>query len=433
MTTHSIIFNNKDYSESIFSSKVWLISSRPSCHAKNFAKNTLLFQPDIRQFCIKGDKCNVKNEEHFRIYCHDLPPKTKSSEKTASNPLGVPLVNRTWTLENGEFVGDDPENEIPTSKTVIFYCHGHRTRYYKAISALNHMNMIIQSMEKSISVENIVVVGFLWPCHTKKISYMYARDKASTEAASRFTHSIEALKRRNNRVIVVAHSMGARVVLSATASYIGSIACSSEQSNDGDMQKKTDATINRSQEENNVSKGDVDFEDSIVPIMAQSILLLGAAVPCTTFHDATLVTSAASICSTYVPPRVFNIHSRRDEVLGSGFTWAEPIANALTSMTQMFNFSKDDGKVQNQENVMESNLSAMGAIGIWNENGYAPIYPRFDHSSSDIAPPIRVISQWEYWNVDVTEEVPTHSVHAYLASPTFLLLLLEQVIESNSV
>ena len=101
---------------------------------------------------------------------------------------------------------------LPRNSNVVLYVHGHRTRYYKVIAALSHLFHICQN---TVAADSCYVIGFLWPCHSKKVSSAKAKDKASTQAALRLTNSIAALQHHGNQVHVIGHSMGCRVALVA--------------------------------------------------------------------------------------------------------------------------------------------------------------------------------------------------------------------------
>ena len=59
-----------------------------------------------------------------------------------------------------------------------------------------------------------IIMGFVWPCHNKTTAYRKARDKAA-RAGEVLRPLLETLSARGNTVLLVAHSMGARVALTA--------------------------------------------------------------------------------------------------------------------------------------------------------------------------------------------------------------------------
>ena len=63
-------------------------------------------------------------------------------------------------------------------------------------------------------VDSPIIMGFVWPCHSTTTAYSKARDKA--ERAGKVLRPIlETLAARGNTTLIVAHSMGSRVALTA--------------------------------------------------------------------------------------------------------------------------------------------------------------------------------------------------------------------------
>jgi hypothetical protein len=59
-----------------------------------------------------------------------------------------------------------------------------------------------------------VVMGFIWPCHYKPTAYSKARIKAD-RAGKILRPILQMLRDRGNTTLIVAHSMGSRVALTA--------------------------------------------------------------------------------------------------------------------------------------------------------------------------------------------------------------------------
>lgn len=59
-----------------------------------------------------------------------------------------------------------------------------------------------------------IIMGFVWPCHNKTTAYRKARDKAD-RAGAVLRPLLQALSARGNNTLIVAHSMGSRVALTA--------------------------------------------------------------------------------------------------------------------------------------------------------------------------------------------------------------------------
>lgn len=254
-------------------------------------------------------------------------------------------MQRTWLLGmDSIFQNEDQLPDVLKNRTVIIYVHGHRTRYLKATATLSHLSLRAPSQ---------AVIGFLWPSHSRKESYVFARSKASTEAAHRLQNLIVALQRLGNSIHIVSHSMGVRLTLHAL-SFPQSIMSSNE-----DQRSEKSAHCIR-------------------PI--ESIFMLGAAIPSNAFLASNTDLENSWNPEALLTNQILNFYSIRDHVLSSAYQWAE--AFALYSVMSLFN--KD--------------TKAMGSVGMMKD-------------SSDFDGKIH--------NIDVSHEVSTHSVHAYLASPTF--------------
>ena len=123
----------------------------------------------------------------------------------------------------------------------------------------------------------------------------------------------------------------------------------------------------------------------LLPI--QSLFMIGAAIPSNAFNQQENNNSndnSWNVSNLFVK-RIYNFYSINDSVLSSAYTWAE--AMTQFSLTPLLN--KDS--------------RAMGSIGMGQN------IPSSDQISSEIT----------INDIDISDEVPTHSVHAYLASPRF--------------
>jgi hypothetical protein len=119
-----------------------------------------------------------------------------------------------------------------------------------------------------------------------------------------------------------------------------------------------------------------------------SFFMLGAAVPSNAFLSPQ--TTRPDNCWNYqclLARQIVNCYSTRDEVLSSAFQWAE--AFAQYSVLALF----------------DRETRAMGSAGIMKDSLL----------ESDLNDRLH--------DLDVSQEVPTHSVHAYLASETFAAYL----------
>jgi hypothetical protein len=245
---------------------------------------------------------------------------------------------------NSIFQNEDQLPDPLRNNQVLVYVHGHRTRYLKATATLSHL---------SLKAPGRTVIGFLWPSHSRKESYVFARSKASTEAAHRLRILLVALQRLGNSIHVVSHSMGVRLTLH-TLSYPQPTANSNEvQGSEGTQ--------------------------LIQPIA--SFFMLGAAIPSNAFHPSNTDPNNSWNYESLLTNQIINLYSTRDHVLSSAYQWAE----AFAQYSVMTLFNKD--------------TKAMGSVGISKD------------SSANIEEKVH--------DLDVSDEVPTHSVHAYLESLTF--------------
>jgi hypothetical protein len=253
------------------------------------------------------------------------------------------------------FLNEDHLPDILKNSQVIVYVHGHRTRYLKATAALSHL---------SLRAPGQTIIGFLWPSHSRKESYVLARSKASTEAANRLRIFLLALQRLGNSIHIVSHSMGVRLTLHALSIPQSTINSTEDQSSEQESR-------------------------CIRPI--ESIFMLGAAIPSNAFLDSNTDLENSWNHETLLANQILNFYSTRDHVLSSAYQWAE--AFALYSVMSLFN--KD--------------TKAMGSVGMIKDLNL--------NTEIDI----------RIHDIDVSHEVPTHSVHAYLASPTFQEYLRRQL------
>lgn len=299
-----------------YRSSIYLISTRPVSHMNRFSTETLLFQPDTRMYCHHGSDCAVRNKEHTVRYNHVLPAVGATPPSTPGNPFSVPGVSHTWSLANSEFVNKHIGAEsLPRDSRVVLYVHGHRTRYYKATATLRHIDDLCAA---SYSSQPYVVMGFLWPSHSKKVSYVKARPKASGEASVRLTDSIRALQARGNEIHIVAHSLGCRLALSCLFSN-----------------KNTES-------------------ESILPV--KSLIMLAAAV---SEHDFQMEFPRELLNVG----TIFNVFSTNDPVLDQGFQLAEAASGIYASLLSLLS-----APLQNNgggdEGAARFRNSAIGVTGV---------------------------------------------------------------------
>ena len=328
----------------LYDHNVWIISCRRYRSMSQFASQVLLFQPDTRLFCHKGNACLIQHPDHMARYCHRIPVP-QPCLATHSNPHAIPLVQQTYELTADlDFLNSgDLASRCPTGKNIIIYVHGHRTRYYRAIAVLDHIRSICRD-DKSLKLRDYIVMGFVWPCHSKKISYSLARAKVP-QVAVILRNSILALQKAGNVVdAVISHSMGTRVALAALDSSI---------------------------------------PDRSSPAISK-LFLLAAAVSRDALYREYLITN---ITARYI----YNIFSNDDDVLASGFGWGE-LVSSLAVSSHIFGYGGE----------------ALGLRGA--------VLPE------DL---LRDISD-RFTDVDVSQDVHNHSIHAYLCSKGFLFNFYEE-------
>jgi len=95
---------------------------------------------------------------------------------------------------------------LPENGQVVLYVHGFTETYGSAHRHSSSLRVIYE--------DSIPVISFLWPCHTKVGNYLAGRKNAAT-AGGRLRRALKLLLARGNKVHIVAHSLGCRVVLSA--------------------------------------------------------------------------------------------------------------------------------------------------------------------------------------------------------------------------
>ena len=118
-------------------------------------------------------------------------------------PGDVPVVYQESDLL-GENLSRFPI--LPENGQVVMYVHGFTETYGSAHRHSSSLRVIYD--------DSIPVISFLWPCHTKVSNYLAGRKNAAT-AGERLQQAVKLLLARGNKVNIVAHSLGCRVVLSA--------------------------------------------------------------------------------------------------------------------------------------------------------------------------------------------------------------------------
>ena len=226
---------------------LWIASARPcgKGSTRTFARRLLMFRPDARLFCQHGASCDRKADPSHAMYSHELPqlpaafpPPPADAEPPmsqigprvggASVPCARPSQLSVHLCRDVCEIGFAPPpppspppslssppppttatdaSSLPAGVPVLLYVHGFRQRFHRVTAALYHLRTVH---------EGVCVVGFLWPAHSHKASYVKARGK--TGRAGRLLRNVIALLcERGCSVHLVGHSLGCRVVLSSLA------------------------------------------------------------------------------------------------------------------------------------------------------------------------------------------------------------------------
>lgn len=214
---------------------IWMASCRSSHSLSSFSRRLLLYRPPVDNVCSLGTKCPRKDEEvHGSIYSHEKPDYDRerrtvlandergtSVNESTSNDYRrrlprIPRVDRAWIVRP-EATFDD---EVPSRRVVLIFVHGFNESYYRVISHLSHIHSRIPRMQGSEPwplpkgngmMVPISVVGFTWPS-----SAVFGVQRASTQLRA----LIRVLMSRENHIVLIGHSRGCEVVL--TASTTGS-------------------------------------------------------------------------------------------------------------------------------------------------------------------------------------------------------------------
>lgn len=185
-----------------------------------------------------------------------MPPPPGSP---AFGPVSLAFVQQAWAMWSTPQPSSryppaaapplaQAKSGLPFDTTVLVYVHGFRKDYERCLSVTQHLEQCIGDLtvsrlgvgsastavseaepEPELELERggrcgghaseqrrrFVVLGFVWPAHASQTSYGRARAKTPHAGAllARLLRQLSGPQR--NRVVVVAHSLGARVVLEA--------------------------------------------------------------------------------------------------------------------------------------------------------------------------------------------------------------------------
>eukprot|EP00656_Telonema_subtile_P051245 TRINITY_DN6848_c0_g1_i4.p1 TRINITY_DN6848_c0_g1~~TRINITY_DN6848_c0_g1_i4.p1 ORF type:complete len:390 (-),score=78.24 TRINITY_DN6848_c0_g1_i4:261-1430(-) len=177
----------EDQYQGKFIDNLWMVGCRPfDNECTTFTDNTFLFQPDTRF---------LSNSFEYK---HDRDSAYCVEKTVTANMVNVDTVTNSVSKRANE--------PFPSNSTVLVYVHGFRQTYEKVYRTIDHL--------WNRSQDSVTVVGFLWPCHIKHVSYSKAREK-TVQASKRLRRALQYILAKGNTVHVFAHSLGTRVALGA--------------------------------------------------------------------------------------------------------------------------------------------------------------------------------------------------------------------------
>jgi len=207
-----------------------------SCQArqdqKSFRQQTLLFQPDCRKFCLecfKGCACSECGarphcDEQGTIHANQATVRAAAEKDVMENGtvvvnrpglrVDVPYVRQCWAITSSSVPEKQMLPRAFQNRRVIVYVHGFKQSDIRTIQVTQHLKERLAQEARESGEEEPLVVSFLWPAYSDCLSYAGARSNVHA-AASRLQALLQALQRQCQRVVVMAHSLGAKVALHA--------------------------------------------------------------------------------------------------------------------------------------------------------------------------------------------------------------------------
>lgn len=198
------------------SSNAWVASCRTVNSMDVFSKHLLLYQPDLRNWCPRGQFCPYRDDVvHVAHYMHKPRPKDVSRTALANRPGAksrqlprIPHVSQAWEVTRKIVESKRRLEGIPTDRVVVLFCHGFSETYFRVIAYLNHL--IGSSLFGNLAGQDPCLCCFTWP--SQSVSYFRARYMAQ-KAAMKLRRVIQFLHNHGNKIILIGHSLGTRVVL----------------------------------------------------------------------------------------------------------------------------------------------------------------------------------------------------------------------------
>jgi len=129
--------------------------------------------------------------------------------------VGVPYAPQCWSFDPADTVDVTSLPAAFSERTVVVWVHGFRQNFLRTVEIIGHLKHRLQESSAAFGSNGLpVVIGFLWPAYSQKLSYAHARGNAWS-AAPRLKALLEALRLRCCRVVVIGHSLGCKLSLEA--------------------------------------------------------------------------------------------------------------------------------------------------------------------------------------------------------------------------
>jgi len=218
-----------------YDSRLWAVTCRPQEKMSTFTPSTMLFQPDCRKFCKHGLECkklksaDAKDEAHCALFIHvakeerqsaisfDQECQERAKNATAKLIKDPSLPHSPCTLPDpGNMYMEETLSLSPQfhNRAVVVFVHGLKSGPDNNVVAKSMLFLEGLTESRREDQGDPLVLSFLWPAHRRVVSYVPARSNTK-QASARLAHLLHTLRSLKCHVIVIAHSLGARVALGA--------------------------------------------------------------------------------------------------------------------------------------------------------------------------------------------------------------------------
>ncbi|CAE7219154.1 Abcf3 [Symbiodinium necroappetens] len=208
---------------------LWIASCRRLDSMSRFSERFVLYMPDCRPFCDKGKTCKRFLRGNHDLFMHVSPDVLQAAAAEhwklhgpttvvnfpAIRDVFLPFVSRCWLMPP---FSDGQARLTPSSlpkplqqRDVVVFVHGFRYGTLRVVKTCRALQCTLRKHS---------VLAFLWPSHKGKHSYSKARAKA-TEAAHLLGSLLRLLCEHCSSVVILAHSLGCRVALTALRDSLG--------------------------------------------------------------------------------------------------------------------------------------------------------------------------------------------------------------------